>query len=107
MFPGWTLVVAFGAAVLFVLLAGWLVLGCYSRARQRDADRAAAERVTDPGVAAAWAYSRHHPDAARAPMVLDTNPDERGAPLRPGISGTRAAQTAQHTDAAGQGGEPG
>lgn len=85
MVPVFWLPVTVGAVLVAVAGLLWLVLGAYSRARQRDADRATPQRVTDPGLAAAWAHSRHHPDASRDPFTLDTDPDERGAPVRPAL----------------------
>lgn len=84
MFPLWTIGVAFAAAIVFVFATAWALLALYNRACQRAADRAADERVTDPGLSAAWAHSRTHPDANRAPFVLDTDSDD-GQRMRPAL----------------------
>lgn len=83
MFPPWLIVVAFAAAVVFALLTAAILIATYRHRKRRD--RPTPERVTDPGLSAAWAHSRTHPQACRDPFVLDTDPDERGSALRPAL----------------------
>lgn len=84
MIPVWTLVVAFAAAVVFLLLTAAILVSTYRYRKRRGAERAADQRVTDPGLSAAWQYSRNRPDAAREPMVLDTDGDD-GQRMRPAL----------------------
>lgn len=84
MFPPWLIVVAFAAAVVFLLLSGAVAIATYRYRKRRDAERAAGERVTDPGLSAAWTHSRTHPQATREPFTLDTDGDD-GRRLRPAL----------------------
>lgn len=84
MFPPWLIVVAFAAAVVFLLLTAAILLATYRYRKRRNAERAAGERVTDPGLSAAWTHSRSNPQATRDPMVLDTDGDD-GQRLRPAL----------------------